>query len=448
MDRSALYRTIWRWHFYAGLFVIPFILILALSGAIYLFKPQLDRWEERAWQDLPLSGGVAPTAQVRAALERFPGARFHSYRLPERSGDSALVHLALADGTIRDVFVAPRGEVLGSRDPETTISRTVASFHGSLLLGRPGDWLVELAASWAIVMVLTGLYLWWPEGRGLAGVVWPRLSLGGRAAWRDMHAVTGFWVSGLALVLLLTGLPWAGVWGEALRLARAELGWVKGAQDWKTGSGAAASPHANHDHGVMAEHGGHGADLALLDYVVIQARREGLAFPALVQPPGAPQRFGRPAEPNWLARSEAQNRTLVRSVAYDPGSGQVVKRTGFADKHPIDRAINYGIAWHEGALFGWVNQAIGVLTAALLMTLAVTGFVMWRRRKPDDRLGAPPLPPVPVRIRGLVGIVLALAALLPLLAASLVLLWLFDRLVLPRLPGLARWLGRGAARTA
>ncbi len=39
---NRFYRTVWRWHFYAGLFVIPFMLILAITGIIYLFKPQLD----------------------------------------------------------------------------------------------------------------------------------------------------------------------------------------------------------------------------------------------------------------------------------------------------------------------------------------------------------------------------------------------------------------------
>lgn len=47
MESTALYRTLWRWHFYAGLFVLPFILILSLTGAAYLFKPQIERWEER-----------------------------------------------------------------------------------------------------------------------------------------------------------------------------------------------------------------------------------------------------------------------------------------------------------------------------------------------------------------------------------------------------------------
>src|SRR3546814_5609200 len=82
VDQLPLYRTIWRWHFYAGLFVIPFILLLSVTGALYLFKPQTDRWEERAWRDLPAARTVDADAQVAAALAAFPGARYQHYRIP------------------------------------------------------------------------------------------------------------------------------------------------------------------------------------------------------------------------------------------------------------------------------------------------------------------------------------------------------------------------------
>ena len=36
------YATVWRWHFYAGLVVAPFLLILAVTGAIYLFNTELN----------------------------------------------------------------------------------------------------------------------------------------------------------------------------------------------------------------------------------------------------------------------------------------------------------------------------------------------------------------------------------------------------------------------
>jgi len=438
VDQLPLYRTIWRWHFYAGLFVIPFILLLSVTGALYLFKPQTDRWEERAWRDLPAARTVDADAQVAAALAAFPGARFQHYRIPGAPGDAAVVHLGLADGTMRDVGVSPRGRVLGAIDPDRRLSAVVQRIHGSLLMGAGGGILVELAASWAMVLILTGLYLWWPRGRGLAGVVWPRLSLGGRAALRDLHAVTGFWVSGLALILLTTALPWTDVWAAGFNALRAEMGWTSGPQDWKGGFG----DHAAHGHGAMGRTMRPVAPPRIpLDRILLRAAGETMPAPAIVQPPGAPNMFGPPNGNVWTLTTLTQNRPLVRSVSYDPETGIEVARSGFADKHVVDRVVGYGIAWHEGALFGLASQLIGVLTALAMVTLAVSAFLMWRRRRPEGALGAPALPRDPAKTRGVAAIVLLLAALLPLLGASLILLWFADRLILPRLPRAARWLG-------
>lgn len=446
MEATSFYRTIWRWHFYASLFVMPLVLLLATTGAIYLFKPQLDRWEERAFTGFSSNQAVSPNVQLEAVMAANPDAQFHGYRLPERAGDAAVIHIGLADGrSMRDVYVSPQGKVLGSVDPESRISATVSRIHGSLFLGKVGDWIVELAACWAIVMIITGLYMWWPRGQGLAGVVWPRFQRGSRILLRDLHAVTGFWVSGLALVLLTTGLPWASVWGDAFRLARTELGLVQGAQDWKTG---VAAPHAEHDHDAMMKMQAARVPLVALGDMVRKAEAEKLPYPVWVKPPGAPERFGPPAPMAWTVKSEAQNRPLNRTITFDMATGVELSRTGFADKHVIDRVVNYGIAWHEGQLFGWINQLVGVLTAVALITLTVTGFMMWRRRKPAASLGAPPLPSAVHKMRGAVIILIVLAVLLPLLAGSLLVLWLFDRLLLPRLPSLAQWLGVRSAQPA
>lgn len=456
MDRTSLYRTIWRWHFYAGLFVVPMVLVLALTGAAYLFKPQVDRWEERGFRGLPVAGAVTPGEQVKAALAALPGARLQSYRLPEAEGDAVLVHVGLPGegGAMRDVFVSPQGKVVGVLDPARRIMQVAHDIHGQLLLGPRGSWIVELAASWAIVMILTGLYLWWPQGQGLAGVAWPRLRAGRRVFWRDLHAVTGFWAAGLVMVLLVTGLPWADVWGSGFKAVRAELGWVKGRQDWTIGGrdpdAGEHAGHAGHDHAAMMAAGAampmapghvHGMSPVTLDEIVARAKSEHLPFPVIVTPPGQPQRFGAAAVPGWSVRSDTQNRPQRVALTYDAMTGQVTSREAFADKHVIDRVVGYGVAWHEGQLFGWVNQLVGVATALMLVTLTVSGFVLWRRRKPEGGLGAPPLPAAPARLRGVAAIVLLLAALLPLLAASLIAVWLAERLVLARIPAASRWLG-------
>ena len=42
IDGVSLYRAIWRWHFFAGLLVIPFMLNLAITGSLYLFKDEIN----------------------------------------------------------------------------------------------------------------------------------------------------------------------------------------------------------------------------------------------------------------------------------------------------------------------------------------------------------------------------------------------------------------------
>ena len=427
MIADALYRRIWRWHFYAGLFVLPFVLLLSVTGSIYLFKPQIDRWEERDFRGLGTRGAVSADAQLESALAAFPGASFNYYRLPERPGDAAVIALASTHGEPAQVFVSPQGQVLGTLDPRTRISEVVKRLHGELLLGKWGDRLVELVASWTIVMILTGLYLWWPRPFRLAGTLWPRLSLRGRPLLKDIHRTIGFWIAGLVLVMLASGLPWAGTWGSAFAWTRAELGLMKGAQQWEVG--AADDTRHHHATPILTPAGSsRPASGPPLSTFVAKADAERMAYPVEVLPPFAPQLFGPPTGDEWTAQSMAQNRRLVRSVTYDPRTGAETGRTGFADKHVIDQVVQTGIAWHEGQLLGLANQLVGVATALALIGISILGAVMWLRRRPRGRLGAPPA------ARGatgpaLVAAVALLGVLMPLFGASVAAITVVDGVV-------------------
>lgn len=406
---AALHRMLWRWHFYAALFVLPFVLILATTGAVYLFRPQLDRWEERAWLGLGTQGAVSADRQLAAALASQPGATFASYRLPREPGDAAMIRVTTRAGD-REVAVSPQGRVLGALDPDARIAAAAARIHGSLLVGTPGNWLVELAASWTILLILTGLALWWPRPFRAAGFLWPRMSLRGRALLRDLHRVVGLWIAGLMLVMLASGLPWASAWGSAFAFVRAELGWVNGPQPWTIG--------VQHHHSDMAPAATAGG-LPLAVFVA-KAQGEHMAFPVLV----------RRTPEGWTVKSEAQNRWLTAQVTYDARTGAEIARRRFADGHVLDRIVSTGVAWHEGQLFGWVNQLIGLLTALALLAVSILGLVMWWRRKPEGRLGAPPraqgAPRWPLAVLALLGL------LMPLFGASLLVVWAADRAIARR----------------
>jgi uncharacterized iron-regulated membrane protein len=444
------YNAVWRWHFYAGLFCLPFVLWLAATGTIYTWRPQIETWLDRPYDQLPVSGRAADAASiVAAALHAVPGATLHKYQLPQAPGEAVRVIVA-RHGVEQRVYVDPyRNRVLRVVAEEQRPMRVIFHLHGELLAGAFGSYLVELAACWTITMILTGLYLWWPRGRrGLAGILYPRLRSGKRLFWRDLHAVAGIWASVFALFLITTGLPWAKAWGTYFKDIRVATGTSDGPADWTIGG---ASPG---EQAMLGDHAGH-SGMAMaggtmrhpapppgqLDRVVAAAIPLHVAAPVMIAPPAMGAK-------TWTISSDADDRPLRSEATIDGATGRVVAFRPFSQRHWIDRAVGYGVAAHEGALFGIANQLLSTATALLLMLLSVSGAVMWWRRRPTGLLGAP----IPLR-RPRFGIVLfasvsLLGVAMPLFGASLIALLLIERFVLRRLSAPARWLGLRAERTA
>lgn len=410
---ASWYNAVWRWHFYAGLFCMPFVLWLSVTGTIYLWKPQIEAWQERAYDALPIGTRAQPGRIVATALAAVPGARLSKYQLPETPRQAVRV-LVARDGVETRIYVDPyRLRVLGREREDARLMKTISALHGTLLAGAPGSWLVEIAACWTITMLLTGLYLWWPRGRrGLGGLLYPRWRSGRRLFWRDTHAVAGIWVSVAAVFLIATGLPWANAWSGYLAAVRTATGTTDGPVDWKV----AGKPDAHADHRGMAMPAAAPADL---DAIVATADRLSLAAPVLIAPLGADR---------WTVSSDAANRPQRSRVTLDAATGRVLGRRDFAQRQWIDRAVGYGIAIHEGAFFGIANQVLGTLVTALLATLSVSGAVMWWRRRRPGMLGAPPRLGRPRYGWSLAGAIAALGVAMPLFGATLLGVLAIDRL--------------------
>ncbi|GBR05303.1 PepSY-associated TM helix domain-containing protein [Acetobacter oeni] len=427
-------RTVWRWHFFAGLFCLPFVALLSLTGSIYLFKPQIDNLIDRNYDHLPLVTSSSPVRDVDAALTHVPGSTFLAYELPQTPQSAARILVSRPDGEAIRVYVDRNSHaILKTVAEEQRFERLVFKLHGQLLLGNFGSVIMEMVASWTIVLVVTGLWLWWPrDRRGLAGVLYPRFGLTGRARWRDLHAVTGVWVSLILTLFLISGLPWSYVWGHALQSVENTAGHLTSVKDWEIGAVPARETIAGHRMpspsnvmngnsmdmpGMdMADDPSPSSDqinLTGLDRVVRTAATLSLPAPVLITPPGKYH--------HWTVRSDTQNRPLRESVEV-AADGHVVSRTGFAEKGVVDRLIGYGVAAHEGHLFGWANQILNLLVALGLLLMSCAATFLWVRRKPEGLPGAPP--PLSSQRAGLVGVgVLALLAiLLPELGLSLLLL--------------------------
>lgn len=60
--KRGSYQWIWRWHFYAGVVFAPFLLVLAITGGIYLFKAEIEHKLYEDWYD------VTPQSEAMPAI--------------------------------------------------------------------------------------------------------------------------------------------------------------------------------------------------------------------------------------------------------------------------------------------------------------------------------------------------------------------------------------------
>ncbi|MFO1075312.1 MAG: PepSY domain-containing protein, partial [Geminicoccaceae bacterium] len=212
---SRLYNAVWRWHFYAGLYVVPFLLMLAITGLIMLWVNALDGREgERGFRVAPQATPLAVSALGEAARAAVPDGVLTQYLSPKAPDLAALFRVDRGEDA-QMVAVDPfTGSVLGQWPRRAGWYDFAETIHGTLMLGTVGDGLIEIAAGFGIVLILTGLYLWWPrQGEGVASALLPNLGLRGRAWWKSLHRSMGFWIAAILLVFLLSGLSWTGVWG-------------------------------------------------------------------------------------------------------------------------------------------------------------------------------------------------------------------------------------------
>ena len=419
---SGAFRAVWRWHFYAGLLVLPFLMLMALTGALYLFADEIDG---AVYRDLSrVEARTATTSPDRwvAAAEAGAGGTVSDVLLPARADQAVSLTVDLADGGQRTAFVNPYDARYIGSTGYGGVMETVKQLHSLILLGSWANYFVEIVAGWALILVATGLFLWWPRGRGV-GVVSIRPSDPKRRPfWRDVHAVTGLYAGAVIAFLVVTGMPWSAFWGDQF------IGWVKAHGLGRPRAPAAASPFVHPAHPADAPVGvgwtmegmvmpaAHTGG-ASLSRVIATAEARGLARPYTVSIPSD----------HGLAFTAARQTKQVedtRALYIDGTTGAVRADIRYGQFGVGARAFEWGIAVHQGTQYGWINRWLMLGGCIAIWLLAISGVLMWWKRRPPKlskgRIGAPEVPPDP-RVRAAVlGIVLPLALFYPLTGLSLI----------------------------
>lgn len=408
MDGNPLYRAMWRWHFFAGLIVLPVLALMAVTGALYLYKAEIERLVYHDYIVLKTTGPTLAPSRLVGAVEAATGDRVVQIVRPADAKESWRLIVRPDGKSPITLFIDPHDAAILGRIRDGGIMQTVKQLHSLALTGPIGNRLVEVVAGWAVLLVITGLYLRWPRAGNKALAL--RGRPGGRLFWQDIHGSLGFLAAGVILFLAVTGMPWTDVWGGALRSVVASndwgrpkapvLPWAASTKDvlpWTLRAGGASS--------------GTSGDVGVDEVMRIAGRRGAGKGYSLILPPtrGAP----------YLVVTSVVAAQDARAITIDAGSGAVVQDVDWRNFGPGAKTVEWGIATHQGQQYGEANRLLMLAGCMVLLALCATGPILWWKRRRHGKLGPPPSAP-PGAERKVAGLMVLLGALFPLTGLSMI----------------------------
>ncbi len=426
----SLYRAIWRWHFFAGLLVIPFMISLAVTGGLYLFNDEIDD-TVFAYRNIVPAGTerLPPSAIVATAVESVPGSAAVSYRTPAGADRSARVTVGIGKAKML-VFVDPyTGAILDQVAPTQEFNQVVEDLHSLDYFGKSVETIIEIVAGFAILLVFTGIYLWWPRQQ-TGGVLTVRGTPARRVFWRDLHAVTGI-VAGLLIVFLaFSGLLWSGYWGATVNGKLTAMGLGYPAVLWdqvptSTKVSTDVLPRANWlmENAPVPTSSGVGAEPVGIDRAVAIADEAGM-LPGyeLALPTDESGVYTAAIFPAELARE--------RTIHIDQYSGKPLVDVAFGDYPALGKAIEWSINVHKGQEWGRANQLLMLAACLSIVLISLSAVVMWWKRRPAGRVGVPPMPPKRSVYAGLWIMAIFFGLTFPLTGLAIVIMVVADQLLM------------------
>ena len=503
-DRSRRWRSMWRVHFYAGLFAFPFILLMATTGLVILYTQPLQDLTQDHLRTVPASTKtVSYDSQARTVEKEFPGSTITSFVVANDTTHATIFHIDDKTASGRDVFVNPHNAaLLGSTKTGSGIVGLANRLHGylnekSLRLSLPtvsaiwdqgkilrpyivGDLLLELLGVWTLVLVMSGLVLWWPrrtrtptktstavdslptiDKPAMAGTRPPRRfgirrGVKGRARWRDRHATGGVVLFSAMVLTIISGLGWSTYWGPNFTAlanqvspnawtdtppsplgTRADLDRFGNQLPWNTADLGLPASYAPTDRTKPAP--------LSLDTVVRIAKQERLLPGYQVSLPtnitDAKTKITTYGS-FTLTNSWPRKTSEARTVFLDQFTGQTNGGMNVYGYGTISKSMDTLVSVHMGTQFGWFTRALMTLLCVLAMWSVLSATVMYTKRRRPGTLGLPRRP-VDVRLaRRIAAITATMAFVFPVWGLSAAAILGLDRYIIRRKPRLRHTFGQ------
>lgn len=440
--KKSNYNRYWRWHFYAALFITPLLITLTLSGIGYLFYTNV---ENQAYEHL-FFGKSNQTEQltidegIEKATEHYKGYSVSKIIVLANPYNTRLT-MTNKNGDQKFIFLDDNYEIIGSQNAKYTFSNVMREVHSSLFVGRTVvNYLVELAACWAIFLMFSGIYMTF-KGNALNKKQKPTK----RQKSKKWHALLGTIITIPTIIIIFTGLPWSAFMGNFIYSAAqdhpsignpilkqqpptsdmSEIPWATRKNE------APTSSHSHAHHGDMANMPGMSNNSSMLSVqqLMNKVEEEHITKPYSIIYPST--------EDGVYTVSKGSNTGVTGldvspydevTTYFDQYSGELISKVGYDEYGILAKWFTWGIPLHEGHLFGWPNKLINLAVCLSFLFVIIWGLKTWLSRKKEGKFSAPPKISGGISI-GFIIFMIVLGLIMPLFGISLIVVAIIEWII-------------------
>jgi uncharacterized iron-regulated membrane protein len=367
MSAVKIIRTI---HLWLGLTSGLVVVFLGITGCILAFQREIETLTHPYQFVVPQSDRMLPPSRMYAIAARaLPGKPPHSIAYGTANKSAVITFYQANPEYYFLVYVNPyNGSVLHVSNMADDFFRIVINGHFYLWLPHSiGQPVVATATLIFVVMMITGIILWWPRNKAARR---QRFTVKWNVRWRrlnyDLHSVLGFYMSWVAIIIAFTGLVWGFQW-----FAHIVYGVTSGGKkaveyyepvSMKSDGGIKAGEPATD--WVWAKMNAEYPDAAIIE--VHYPEHDSAAIAASANPD---------ATTYWKNDYRYFDQFSLKEISVKHLFGRL-KDAGTADK--IAR-MNYDI--HVGAAFGITGKIMAFFASLIAASLPITGFYIWWGKK-------------------------------------------------------------------
>jgi len=212
MARKKITRKI---HLWLGLGSGIIVCLLCLSGALFVFAEEGMHAYNKEYLHVAESGKRLPVDElVETFKQTYPDEVYfwiNTYNDTTRSFD-VVSGIVTGEGPediiLKLTFINPyTGKIIGEDTTSANIAFVIAHFHGELMLGEFGRWIIRIASFIFFIQLILGVILWWPKNKNQRkSALKPKYPASKKRINHDLHRVYGFYACWVLLISVTTGL--------------------------------------------------------------------------------------------------------------------------------------------------------------------------------------------------------------------------------------------------